>query len=120
MAGDAKSNIINDIFGEVVEDLKIKGLVDCWDAAELNTMFSEKAKIWRQIAGKGEAFVTYFKQHKLPLIPNCMTAKVRTVAGLGYPPDVYTQNANECINSVLKRAAKDKKISVREAALTIE
>ena len=120
IAGDAKSNIINDIFGEVVEDLKIKGLVDCWDAAELNTMFSEKAKIWRQIAGKGEAFVTYFEQHKLPLIANCMTAKVRTVAGLGYPPDVYTQNANECINSVLKRAAKGKKLSLREAALTID
>ena len=68
IAGDAKSNIIKDILGEVVENLKIKGLVDCWDVAELNTMFSEKAKIWRQIAGKGETFVTYFEQHKLPFI----------------------------------------------------
>ena len=49
-----------------------------------------------------------------------MTAKVRTAAGLGYPPDGYTQNANECINSVLKRAAKGKKLSLKETALTIE
>jgi hypothetical protein len=33
----------------------------------------------------------------------CMTADVRSMAGLGYPPTPYTQNANECIYSLIKR-----------------
>ena len=32
-----------------------------------------------------------------------MTANVRSMAGLGFPPSVYDQNGNECVNSVLQR-----------------
>ena len=32
-----------------------------------------------------------------------MRAKLRAMVGLGFPPKLYTQNANECTNSLLKR-----------------
>ena len=35
-----------------------------------------------------------------------MTAEIRSLAGLGYPPKPYTQNANECVNAVLKRGQR--------------
>ena len=31
-----------------------------------------------------------------------MTAEIRSVCGLGFPPKTYTQNGNECINAVIK------------------
>ena len=39
---------------------------------------------------------------------------VRKTNGLGEPAEEYSQNANECINSVLKRSKDNYKISVKE------
>ena len=117
ITGNTKKKMIKDIFGEIAEDLKVKGLIDCWDGLELDGMFCVIADEWKKMTEKGEAFVAYFEQHKLPLIAYCMTSKLRTAAGLGYPPDVYTQNANECVNSILKRAAKGRKLTLREAGI---
>ena len=52
--------------------------------------------------GKGNQFYNYFISHKVEGICNCMSSVVRSMAGLGYPSKPYTQNANECINSVIK------------------
>ncbi len=49
-----------------------------------------------------------------------MNAQIRTASGLGYPPKVYTQNANERVNSVIKRQCSGRKLSLREAAQLIE
>lgn len=39
-----------------------------------------------------------------------MSQNIRSMAGLGFPPEVYNQNANECMNSVLKQdTPRDKK-----------
>ena len=46
---------------------------------------------------------SYFEKNKLDLIKETMTQSIRSMAGLGFPPEVYNQNANECMNSVLKR-----------------
>lgn len=46
-----------------------------------------------------------------------MTADLRSVAGLGWPPSVYDQNGNECMNSVLQREKQHtgkKKLSIPE------
>ena len=32
-----------------------------------------------------------------------MRVEVRSIAGLDFPPKPYLQNANECINSLIKR-----------------
>ena len=49
-----------------------------------------------------------------------MTARIRNASGLGFPPNVYTQNANESINSVLKRESGGKKLARKQAALAIQ
>lgn len=36
-----------------------------------------------------------------------MTVEVRSLCGLGFPPDVYTQNASESMNRVLKEEDQD-------------
>ena len=40
---------------------------------------------------------------------------VRKANGLGEPSEEYNQNANECINSVLKRSKGNYRISLKEA-----
>ena len=40
---------------------------------------------------------------------------VRKANGLGEPAEEYNQNANECINSVLKRSKGNYRISLKEA-----
>ena len=67
--------------------------------------------VWINRHKEGEKFYKYFAQKKADQFANCMTAEVRSLSGLGYPPDVYTQNANECMNAVIKRA-QNKKMDV--------
>ena len=44
---------------------------------------------------------------------SCMTAELREMAGLGLPPKPYTQNANECINSVVKRSKETRSLTLK-------
>ena len=67
--------------------------------------------MWINRHKEGEKFYKYFAEKKADQFGNCMTAEVRSLSGLGYPPDVYTQNANECMNAVIKRA-QNKKMDV--------
>ena len=62
---------------------------------------------WKKRHPQGERFLTYFNKYKAEEIKNTMTAEVRSMAGLGFPPGVYDQNGNECMNSVLQKE-KDK------------
>ena len=62
---------------------------------------------------EGEKFLKYFIRNKADQFANCLTAEVRSLSGLGYPPDLYTQNANECMNAVVKRA-QGKKVDIAE------
>ena len=112
--------MLSDIFGVISLGVKEKGLTDCWSDDEVDEEFHQLESKWKMIHANGGNFGKYSKVHKLHLIKNCMTAKVRTAFGLGFSPDVYTQNANECINSVLKRSLKGRKLSPKEAVLTIQ
>lgn len=49
-----------------------------------------------------------------------MTADLRTMCGLGYPPSMYNQNANECANSVIKRDIKLEKLSVQDCVTHLQ
>ena len=44
-------------------------------------------KEWISRHSKGEKFYKYFTQKKADQFANCMTAEVRSLSGLGYPPD---------------------------------
>lgn len=56
----------------------------------------------------------YIVENKKEIMKKTMTAAVRTKCGLGDPPSEYTQNANECVNSLLKSCMEKKTLSVKE------
>ena len=57
---------------------------------------------WSTIHDNGTKFVEYFLKQKAVVIRETAKADIRSVCGLGYPPKVYTQNANECMNRLIK------------------
>lgn len=94
---------MTDIFGRRLENKQIKGLVDCSSARELIETYQSLKESWISRHRSGREFASYFEKNKLELIKETMTQNIRSMAGLGFPPEVYNQNANECMNSVLKR-----------------
>ena len=62
-----------------------------------------------------EKFVTYFSNHNVDHIRNYMFAEFRSMVDLAFPPILlYTQNGDECINSIIKRGKETKKTSLKE------
>ena len=93
--GTFKNDIIRDSFGYVDGETKIKGIVDSARSDEVEARLIKLAEKWKMQSCKGGASSNYMEKHEILLIRNSMTARVRTSAGRGFPPDVYTQNANE-------------------------
>lgn len=99
---------MTDVFGKEVGDEREPGLVDSWDEDELEAKLHSFKYIWESRHQGGAAFFQYMLTKKLPVMKSCMTAEVRSIAGLGYPPKPYTQNANECLNNVLKTRQQER------------
>ena len=89
------------IFGKKIGHSKVPGMVDCRDETEIDQKINEALSFLyeRQVAN---GFITYFLA-KCELIRRTMAADVRARAGLGNPPELYRQQANESINRVVKR-----------------
>ena len=69
---------------------------------------------------RSDKFVSYLRKykkrkHKKLKWLESMVHFVRKANGLGEPAEEYNQNANECINSVLKRSKGNYRISLKEA-----
>ena len=108
-----KRKIMKDIFGSQLGDLPEKGLVDS-DVLDDFERDSEKLmENWNKLGEAEKRFSQYFENNKLNDIRNCMSTELRAMAGLGFPPKPYTQNANECINSVIKRGQQTKSLSLK-------
>ena len=102
ITGKTARNYVVDIFGETVEHTKMAGLVDCSSGDAFDAKLARLASEWKSRHPNGGKFHEYFAEYKADLIKNCMSAELRSLCGLGYPPKPYTQNANECANSVVK------------------
>ena len=63
--------------------------------------------VWETRHAKGTDFFQYFIKNKASPIRETMTASVRSMCGLGFLPDVYTQNASESMNKLVKGEDKD-------------
>ena len=118
--GGVSKTFTRDIFGNQVGDVKYKGLVDCSSPAEFDEKLTEIRNEWEQRHKEGGQFYEYFLTYKSDYIKNSMTADIREMAGLGFPPRMYNQNANECANSVIKRDLDVRKISIKEATLHLQ
>ena len=87
--------VMKDIF-----DRKIGEVVHSLNAEHYDKMAEELFVKWnKNYVDSTKDFLLYFKSKKSQLIKN-------RLVGLGYPPKPYTQNANECVNGVLKRGQR--------------
>ena len=97
------SDILDDILGKKVGPVYIEGLVDaqdCKDLQEKVKRFVERLQNASQ--ADMECFITWFQNHKTPVIQDSMLRSVREECGLGSPPSQFTTNACEAANSMLK------------------
>ena len=108
--GAVRQLFIDDIFGKNIENTVEPGLVDCMSSSDFDKKLNNLKSNWLARHENGQEFFDYFLDHKSELIKSCMSATVRSKCGLGFPPKPYTQNANECINSVLKSSLHFKKM----------
>ena len=108
-----KQEITKDIFGSTIGDSVVKGLVESNSHDEFGNNAEELMQKWCALGNSEAQFSEYFRLHKLQHICNCMTAELRAMVGLGFPPKPYTQNANECINSIVKRGRETRSLSLK-------
>ena len=103
--------VMKDIFGRKIGEVVEPGLVDSLNAEDYDKMAEELFVKWsKNYVDSMKDFILYFKSKKSQLTKRCMTAEIRSLVGLGYPPKPYTQNANECVNAVLKRGQRNVKV----------
>ena len=101
---------MSDIFGWGEE----AGLVHCVDGASFDQALKKLQAVWETRHVKGKEFYEYFSKNKASAVRETMTVGVRSMCGLGFPPDVYTQNASESMNKVVKEEDKDNSSSRRK------
>ncbi len=94
------------IFGYQVGETFFTGLVDTDDSAEFTSKLENLKAKWNEICPE---FYEWFLVHEANLFCSHMIRSIRSSAGLGSPPCLYTTNNNESINRVLKASVAYKK-----------
>ena len=102
ITGAEATEIMFDIFGKGMGDVTEGGLVDCRSPEEFEVGIRNATKRWQNLHKNGEKFCSYFLKEKADVIRQCCTADIRSMCGLGFPPKVYTQNASESMNRLVK------------------
>ena len=107
------SQIIADIYGKQVGTTYCEGLVDAKSEEHFYQNLKEKEEQWKNIEeetpGCVTGFYNWFCEHKVQSIITGMLRSVREEAGLGNPPQIFTTNASESLNAMLKRKVNYKK-----------
>ena len=116
IAGVLATEIMNDIFGKEMGNETEGGLVHCTSAEQFDASLQSASGKWTKLHENGNKFVEYFLKSKAKVIRECARSDVRSMCGLGYPPTTYTQNANECMNRIIK-ADQDPTSSKQQNAL---
>ena len=102
----AAREILNDVFGCQQGEVFSEGLADTMSndefEAKLATLESRWGKIEESNAGTQPGFFGWSVQHKAETMKSTMLRPIREQAGLGSPPQPFTTNASETVNSVLK------------------
>ncbi len=102
IAKEIALEIMSDIFGKNVGDKREGGLIDCTSPDEFDRACDNAVEKWSNL-DKGKEFVPYFLDGRSDVLRESCRADVRSICGLGCPPRMYTQNANECMNRVIKQ-----------------
>ena len=110
---DLSSSILNDIFGQRLGTVFQEGLVDCVDNDDFENKLEVVVESWRSSSMSSgsdiEKFIDWFMSRKVEVIRNTMLRSIREESGLGNPPSIFTTNASESINALLKHKVDYKK-----------
>ena len=116
ISGSVADEIVCDIFGKVLGEVTEGGLVDCTSGAEFDIALNNVKRKWPGLHKNGDQFTTYFLKENAEVIRESATADIRSMCGLGFPPKVYTQNASESMNRLVK-ADEDAKLAKKPDGL---
>ena len=105
--------VIDDIFRKQVATHKVEGLLDAETDEEFDEGFILLSNKWESLDSHADGplhlFGAWLSEYKTALMKKTMSRTARCKAGLGDPPRVFTTNASESINSVLKNKVDYKK-----------
>lgn len=105
--------IIDEVFGKNVGNVFVEGLIDAHNYIDFQHKVEALAQSWCscqvQSSANLEGFLEYFMANKVPVIRNTMLRSVREECGLGCQPQIFTTNASESINAVLKNKVNYKR-----------
>ena len=86
IANQNRHVIFDDIFAKVVRNVKEEGLCDCMNVDDFEVCYNGLKTRGINMGPSEEKFVTYFSKHKFDHIRNCMSAELRSMVGLSFPP----------------------------------
>ncbi|KXJ18326.1 High affinity nerve growth factor receptor, partial [Exaiptasia diaphana] len=104
MSESSRKSIISSILGNEHHGIRTKGLVDCDTNVEFQKMYAELEAKWP------EEFRNWFEttcgrvRSLRETIRQCMLKPVRIAAGLGDPPNKWSNQRTESINNIIKEA----------------
>ena len=98
--------ILDDIFGKRLGGTFVEGIVDASDDADFQSKLENCLRSWRNFEVTStcnlQKFIDYLVNNKASVIRDTMLCPVRMECGLGCPPDIFTTNASESVNAILK------------------
>lgn len=97
--------ILDDIFGCRQGSTLSEGLVDSSSEEEFDRKLALLEEKWRRIQEVHcleSGIHQWFVQYKAATMRSTMIKNVREEAGLGVPPDPFSTNASETVNSIIK------------------
>ena len=99
---------VDDIFGKHTGSTYNEGLVDANSEEEFKDRLSKCEAVWNAreapyAGARGPQFYNYFLRYKSGVVCHSMRRDLREAVGLGSPPRIFTTNASESINAMMKR-----------------
>ena len=100
--------ILSDIFGKHCGSTYSEGLVDATSVQDFNERLAKCEEDWngREMPYApvgGPRFFDYFCRYKSDVVCFTMRKDIRESVHLGSPPEIFTTNASESINALMKR-----------------
>ena len=97
--------VLDDIFGCQQGSTLSEGLVDSLNEEEFSQKLEVLERRWNELEKTHNAcpgFYSWFMRNKATTMMQTMMKPVREEAGLGSPPEPFTMNATETVNSIIK------------------
>ena len=96
-----RKQLILQVCGNQLGDTRFEGLLDSLDSVDYEMKLDVLREKWAS-SKLAMNFINWLDKYKSESIKHFMLEDVRTSAGLGSPPNLFTTNASESLNAVIK------------------